>query len=100
LLQEFDGKGRNQYSEDSGGTPTTQREAADVARKIQLRAIVRGDELLEQVKSAQGGDRRSQEYQRDGGDRLISRQTAAERAQLSERQAKTMIRAARVPEPY
>lgn len=31
LLKEFDGKGRNQYSEDGGDAPTTQREAADAA---------------------------------------------------------------------
>lgn len=59
----------------------------------------RAGELLKQIEPQTGGDRKSEEYQRAGGDTLVSRKEAAEQAGMSERQQVTAIRVANVPEP-
>lgn len=66
-------------------------------RRIQARAIARCGELLRQIETKQGGDRKSQEYQRDGSDPLITRESVASAAGLSERQRKTALRVVSVP---
>lgn len=63
------------------------------ARRIQLRAIERGGELLAQIKAAKGGDRRSKE----GRPPIESRKAAADAAGISPDQAKTMLRVVNVP---
>ena len=68
----------------------------DMARRIQVRAIRRAGELLKQIEPQQGGDRRSN--QRDGAVPLVTRTSAADGAGLSERQRKTALRVADVPE--
>lgn len=66
------------------------------ATRIRDRAIRRSGELLLAVEPARGGDRRSDQW--DGGVPLVSRESVATAAGLSERQRKTAIRIARVPE--
>lgn len=64
------------------------------ARRIQLRAIERGGELLSQVKAAPGRPPKIRE-----GDRpILGREAAATDAGLSEHQRKTMLRVAAVPD--
>ncbi len=72
-------------------------EMEKTALRIRSRAIKRGGEILKETEKAQGGDRKSAQYQKDAADPLISRKAAAEDAGLSARQAKTMIRVSNVP---
>lgn len=65
----------------------------NMAVKIQARAIRRCGQLLKDVKPARGGDRKSK-----GRQRPIDRKQAAQDAGLSERQKKTALRLATVPE--
>jgi len=65
-------------------------------RRIQVRAIERCGELLRQIESKQGGDRKSQEYQKDATVHLMTRESVATAAGLSERQKVTMLRVANV----
>lgn len=78
------------------------------ARSTRIRdwAIRRAGELLKQIEPAKGGDRKSEEYQRVAAVPLIgnetetasSRKEAGEAAGMSERQIKTAIRVADIPE--
>jgi len=69
-----------------------------MARRIRARAIRRAGELLKQIEPQQGGDRKSEEYQREGAHPLISRTDAAREAGLSTHQAKQAGRCA-IPTP-
>lgn len=51
-------------------------------RRIQVRAIERCGELLRQIESKQGGDRKSQEYQKDATVHLMTRESVATAAGL------------------
>lgn len=73
-------------------------ELEKLSRRIRARAMRRAGELLAEIEPAQGGDRRSGDYQRDTGDPLISRKAAATDAGLSDRQRKTALRVASIPE--
>jgi hypothetical protein len=64
-----------------------------MADRIQARAIRRCGELLKQIQPQQGGDRKS-----NGRHRPFDRKQAARGAGLSERQQKTAIRVANVPQ--
>ena len=66
-----------------------------MADRIQARAIRRCGELLKQIEPSKGG--RPAET-RDGADPSFTRKLAAEQAGLSERQRKTALRVANVPE--
>lgn len=66
-----------------------------MADRIQARAIRRAGELLKQVQPSKGG--RPPETQ-DGTDPSITRTSAADDAGLSERQRKTALRVANIPE--
>lgn len=68
-----------------------------MAQRIRARAIRRAGELLAQIEPQKGGDRKSDEYQKDGRGPLISRKDAARDAGLSERQQKQALRVASVP---
>ncbi len=68
------------------------------ALRIRARAIRRAGELLKQIESAKGGDRKSNEYQREGNQPLITRHTASKDAGMSIHQAKQAIRVANIPE--
>lgn len=72
-------------------------ELMKMAIRIRDRAVRRAGELLKQIPSAKGGDRKSVEYQSGGGDSLMSRREVAEQAGMSERQQVTAIRVANVP---
>jgi hypothetical protein len=63
-----------------------------LARRIQDRAVARGGELLQQVKAAKGGDRRSKNSLVP-----IGRKAAAEQAGITSGQAKMMLRVASLP---
>lgn len=65
------------------------------AKRIQARAIRRAGELLKQIEPAQGSH---WESKRDGAVPSISRSQAADDAGMSERQRKTALRVASVPE--
>jgi hypothetical protein len=65
----------------------------EMADRIQARAIRRCGELLRQIEPQRGGDRKSM-----GRERPIDRSSAATDAGLSERQRKTALRVANVPE--
>lgn len=67
------------------------------AMRIQGRAVRRAGELLNMISSQRGGDRKSEQYQNDGGGTLISRTEAARDAGMSERQQVTATRVANVP---
>jgi len=67
-----------------------------MADRIQARAIRRAGELLKQIEPQKGGDRKSD--QRDCTDPLITRTQAATEAGMSERQRKTALRVATVPQ--
>ncbi|MER8570636.1 hypothetical protein NKH19_00725 [Mesorhizobium sp. M1338] len=59
LLKEFDGKGRNQFSKDGGGAPTTQRQAAEEAgmsKDQQVQAVRVANVLLDAFEAAIGGN--------------------------------------------
>jgi hypothetical protein len=69
-----------------------------MAIRIQARAIRRCGELLNDIEPAQGGDRRSEQWnQKDGTVPLITREQAATDAGLSERQRKTALRVNNLP---
>ena len=68
-----------------------------MADRIQARAIRRCGELLKQIEPSKGGDA-SLFIARDGADPSVTRKLAAEQAGLSERQRKTALRVANVPE--
>lgn len=65
-----------------------------MAERIQARAIRRCGVLLKQIPPKKGGDQKS-----TGRSRPIDRKTAATDAGLSDRQRKTALRVASVPEP-
>lgn len=73
-------------------------ELEKMAQRIRARAMRRAGELLKQVESQRGGDRRSDKYQKEGDHLLISRSDVAERAGMSEHQQKTAVRVASIPE--
>ena len=68
-----------------------------MADRIQARAIRRCGELLKQIEPSKGGDA-SLFIARDGADPSVTRKLAAEQAGLSERQRKTALLVANVPE--
>jgi hypothetical protein len=57
----------------------------------------RAGELLKQIEPQKGGDRKSDEYQREDAHPLVSRQHVAAQAGMSPHQAKQAIRVANVP---
>ena len=65
-----------------------------MARRIRLRAIERGGELLKQVKPDKGGRPKTEA----GTGPSLTRSAVANGAGLSDRQAKTMIRVANIPQ--
>lgn len=69
-----------------------------MAMRIHGRAVRRAGELLREIEPAKGGDRGNQYCQRDAADPLPSRKSAAEAAGLSERQRKTALSVAALPE--
>ena len=69
-----------------------------MANRIRARATRRAGELLKQIEPQKGGDRKSEEYQREGDRPLISRTDAARDAGFSSHQAKQAVRVANVPE--
>lgn len=68
-----------------------------MADRIQARAIRRAGELLKQIEPSKGGDP-SLFIARDGADLSVTRTQAANDAGMSERQRKTALRVANVPE--
>ena len=83
-------------------TPRPSSQAKDeslrkMADRIQARAIRRCGELLKQIEPSKGGDA-SLFIARDGADPSVTRKLAAEQAGLSERQRKTALLVANVPE--
>jgi len=73
-------------------------ELMKMATRIRDRAIRRAGELLKQIEPKKGGDRKSEEYQTAGNGPLVSRKEAGAGAGMSDRQIKTAIRVANVPE--
>jgi len=73
-------------------------ELEKMAQRIRARAMRRAGELLKQVEAQRGGDRRSDQYQKEAGRLLVSRSEAAQRAGMSDHQQKTAVRVASVPE--
>ena len=69
-----------------------------LAMRIHGRAVRRAGELLREIEPARGGDRGNQYRQRDGADPLPSRKSAADAAGLSERQRKTALSVATLPQ--
>lgn len=69
-----------------------------MAHRIRARAIRRAGELLKQIEPQQGGDRKSEEYQKAGDHPLISRTDAARDAGMSPHQAKQAVRIASIPD--
>lgn len=69
-----------------------------LAQRIRARAVRRAGELLKQIEPQQGGDRKSDEYQKAGDHPLISRTDAAREAGMSPHQAKQAVRIANIPE--
>lgn len=67
----------------------------NMAQKILDRAIQRGGELLLEVEASKGG--RPSKTKVGGGPSSMTRKALAEEAGISERQAKDMVRVARVP---
>jgi hypothetical protein len=67
----------------------------NMAQKIRDRAMKRGGALLMQVKAAKGAN---QNIRAAGGPKVQTRKEVAEKAGLSPRQAKQMIRVASVPD--
>jgi hypothetical protein len=65
-----------------------------MADRIQARAIRRCGELLEKIRPARGGDRRSKST---GGHPPVGRAKVAAKAGMSEHQRKTALRVANVP---
>lgn len=70
-----------------------------MADRIQARAIRRCGELLKQVEAGTGKNNQYTQVKQVGAVPLHSRQSAATDAGLSERQRKTALRVANVPEP-
>jgi hypothetical protein len=70
-------------------------ELEQLSKRIRARAIRRAGELLQAVEPAKGGDRRSD--QAIANDSLISRQSAAREAGMSDRQQFTAVRVANIP---
>jgi hypothetical protein len=68
----------------------------DAAKKIRARAVRRYGELLEEIQPAQGAN---QNIRDGGGPKVQTRKDAAAGAGLSDRQAKTALRVASLPEP-
>lgn len=69
-----------------------------MAVRIKSRAIRRAGELLEQIEPATGKNNQYAQVKEDGGGPFHSRQDVARKAGMSERQQKTAIRVAKVPE--
>jgi hypothetical protein len=69
----------------------------NMALRIQSRAMRRAGELLKQIEPAYGA--RTDLQPQDGGDPRLTRESAGAHAGLSERQRKTALRVANVPEP-
>jgi len=69
-----------------------------MAMGIRARAIQRCGQLLEQVAPAKGANNRYTKVEGDGNGPFYSRKDAAQEAGMSERQKKTALRVAKVPE--
>ena len=69
-----------------------------MAQRIKARAVRRSGELLKQIDSAKGGDRKSEQYQSEGDHTLISRDAAAREAGMSKHQQVQATRIASVPQ--
>lgn len=68
-----------------------------MAARIKARATRRAGELLSQIESAQGGDRKSEQYQSAGAHTLITRDDAARDAGMSKHQQVQAVRIAAIP---
>lgn len=72
-------------------------ELMKMATRIRDRAIRRAGELLQQIEPAKGGDRKSTAYQTEGDHSLITRQSAAREAGMSQHQQVQAVRIANIP---
>lgn len=70
-----------------------------MAQRIRARAVRRAGELLKQIDSQQGGDRKSTDYQKAPDRPLVSRTDAAREAGMTPHQQKQAVRIASIPEP-
>jgi len=68
-----------------------------LAKRIQARAYRRAGELLKQF-DARGGDRKSDDFKKDGSVHFDSQKDIASANGMSERQRKTSVRLANIPE--